>query len=118
MPKYQITEKGIQEARRKKTTLKGLGEAITFGGPWKGEDYSNILLISLLVDGKKARDAASITRGSFNKPRPSEAKVTQTLNHLVDKGYVRMVGHSGFSDKSGQCLSRKHRKGFKRVKFT
>lgn len=128
MPKYQLTEKGIQEARKKKTVLKGLGEAVTFGGPWKGEEYSNALLITLLSKPRKARDTHELTVETFNPPRPSETKVNQTLSHLANRGLVRIerpmpnrsprLGTSGFSDRNGQRLTRRHRRGFKPVRFT
>ena len=114
---YQLTEKGIKEARKKRTFAKGVGEAVTFGGPWKGEEYSNILLFSLLDKPDKPRDAHAITVSAFNKPRPNETKITRTLNHLAIKGFVKRVipsGH-GFADSSGRRLSRTHHRGFRRI---
>ena len=126
MSQYQLTEKGIKEARKKRTTLKGVGEAVTFGGAWKGEEYANVLLISLLehdlaAQSRKPRDAQEITVDSFSRPRPKVETVSRTLGHLVGKGYVRVVepsrwGRSGFSDQGGQRLSRIPRRGFKKVK--
>jgi len=118
---YKLTERGIKEARKKKTVLKSLGEAASFGGPWKGEEYSNILLITLLNKPRKSRDAHELTIETFNPPRPNEAKVSQVLSHLASKGLVKaeptQLSHSGFSDKSGGRLSRKHHRGWKRARF-
>ena len=119
--KYKLTEKGIKEARTKRTVLKGLGEVVTFGGPWKGEEYSNVLLVTLLNKPRKARDAHELTIETFNPPRPSEVKVSQVLGHLASKGLIKVeprFDHSGFSDKGSGRLSRGHHRGFKRVKFT
>jgi hypothetical protein len=121
MPRYKLTEKGIQEARKKRTVAKTIGEAVTFGGPWKGEEYSNVLLLTLLSEPHKARDAHELTVETFNRPRPSEVNVSQTLSNLAKKGLIKaepQFGHSGFSDKSGGRLSRRHHRGFKRVRFT
>ena len=122
---YKLTDKGIQEARKKRTIAKGLGEAVSWGGPWKGEEYSNMLLITLLSQPRKPRTASEIRVETWDRPRPSEATVSRTLNFLASKGYVKAdqpaqeepkrLGHHGFADKSGRRLTRKPRPGFRRV---
>jgi len=116
---YQLTEKGVQQAKKKRTMAKGLGEAVTFGGPWKGEEYSNMLLVTLLSKPHEPRDAHELTVETFSRPRPSETKITHTLNRLAIKGFVKRVIPSGlgFSDSKGQRVSRSHHRGFKRLRF-
>jgi hypothetical protein len=119
MPKYQLTERGIKEARKKRTALKGFGEAVTFGGPWKGEEYSNILLLELLHKPRKARDAYDLTRETFNPPRPSVAKVAQVMSNLTNRGFVRIVepklSKGVYADRGNTRISRRHHRGWKRV---
>lgn len=115
MPKYQLTEKGIQEARKKRTVLKAAGEAVTFGGPIKGEEYSNQLLITLLSKPRKARDTRELTIETFNPPRPSEAKISQVIGNLNRRGLVKVVNQGVYSDRGGNRLSRRHHRGWRRV---
>jgi len=113
MAQYKLTAKGIQEGRKKRTVLKGVGEAVSLGGPWKGQDYANLVLISMVgKDPHKARDVHQITAATFEKPaRPGPVRMARTLGHLTRKGYVQIIptGRSvrtGASGKSGQVLRR------------
>jgi DNA-binding PadR family transcriptional regulator len=118
--KYKLTEKGVQEARKKRTVAKGLGEAVTFGGPWKREEYSNILLVTLAGKPSEERDVPRLTREAFNPPRPRETTVARSLRSLVHRGFVTTVpsGRSSrnvYSDRQGTRMARRRPKGWKRI---
>lgn len=121
MAHYKLTEKGKAEAKKKRTAVKMFGEAVTFGGMWKGEDYANMLLVTMAAKPDKAQDVEEINRATFNKPRPSKVKIARTMGHLTRKGFVKIIptsrmSRTGFSDRGGTRLSRSPRRGFRKLR--